>query len=159
MTLPALLPPVQLLPALVAARVPPGALKPTPAPQSGVSGLNVGFVTAEGRNFVLGGRPFYGAGTNAYYAALRQFMTEKEVDVMMRVHAEKGATVLRVFAHFNFWPEEYAWMRNFGEYNETNIQRLDLVLAAAARHGIRLILVLGNHWKFTGGTQQQPACH
>jgi hypothetical protein len=123
------------------------------SPWPGISGRNAGFVSTSGPNFILGGNPWYCAGTSAYYAALEWIMSENEVEVMMREHARQGATVLRVFAHNNFWPEPQVMMRFFGQYNETNIRRLDLVLAAAADNGIRLIMTLGNHWKFTGGEE------
>ena len=42
-------------------------------------------------------------------------------------------------------------MPAFGQYNENALKRLDLTLVAAAQHGIRLILVLGNYWPFLGG--------
>ena len=48
-----------------------------------------------------------------------------------------------------------------GVYNEENIRRLDLALAAAAEQGIRLILVLGNYWPFNGAPVLAclPAAH
>jgi hypothetical protein len=71
---------------------------------------------------------------------------------ILQVHASKGATIMRAFAnsHFNSVPDPI--MPSFGQYNESAFQRLDLALVAAAQHGIRLILVLGNYWPFLGGT-------
>lgn len=51
----------------------------------GVSAQNIGFVKARGRQFVLDGKPYYCAGTNAYYAGLKYIMSDSEVAVMMKV--------------------------------------------------------------------------
>jgi hypothetical protein len=59
---------------------------------------------------------------------------------------------MRAFANSNFNTVPDPIMPTFGQYNESSFQRLDLALVAAAQHGIRLILVLGNYWPFLGGT-------
>jgi hypothetical protein len=46
---------------------------------------NEGFVQTRGSQFVINGNPWYCAGTNAYYAALKYIMSDNEVSVMMRV--------------------------------------------------------------------------
>jgi hypothetical protein len=51
----------------------------------GVSAKNVGFVTASGTQFYLNGKPYFCAGTNAYYAGLKWIMSDNEVSVMMKV--------------------------------------------------------------------------
>jgi mannan endo-1,4-beta-mannosidase len=70
-----------------------------------------------------------------------------------------GATVLRVNA-FNDDPAragdsaiQVAPLR----YDEAGLQGLDWVLATAARHGLRLILPLGNAWDAYGGARQYVA--
>jgi hypothetical protein len=52
---------------------------------AGESALNTGFVEARGTQFYLNGAPFYCAGTNAYYAALKYIMADSEVAYMMQV--------------------------------------------------------------------------
>lgn len=127
-------------------------------PERGVAGKLRGFVTTSGTQLMLNGMPWYCAGTNAYYAALKWLMSDSEVSVMMREHSARGATVLRVFAHSFFQglgnsnSVPQPMMPIIGEYNEEAIRRLDLALAAASQNGIRLILVLGNYWPFLGGT-------
>lgn len=127
------------------------------APNTGISGLNVGFVQPQGTVFALSTAtsvPWYCAGSNAYYAALKWIMSENEVSVMFREHAQRGVTAMRVFAHSSFDSVSSPMMPSFGTYNEDAIKRLDLALALAAQNGIRLILVLGNYWPFLGGMQQ-----
>lgn len=51
----------------------------------GQSAKNKGYVKAQGTQFSLNGQPWYCAGTNAYYAALKYIMSDNEVAVMMRV--------------------------------------------------------------------------
>jgi hypothetical protein len=51
----------------------------------GVSAKNVGFVKASGTQFYVDGKPYFCAGTNAYYAGLQWIMSDGEVAVMMKV--------------------------------------------------------------------------
>jgi mannan endo-1,4-beta-mannosidase len=112
-----------------------------------------GFVRTNNKAFTLDGLPWYCSGTNAYYAALKYIMPESELDVMMRAHANEGINVMRIFAHSNFDSVPDAMMPTFGQYNEESIRRLDLVIEAARKYDIKLILVLGNYWPYTGGIQ------
>lgn len=41
-----------------------------------------------------------------------------------------------------------------GVYDETSFRGLDLVLARARHHGVKLVLTLGNYWDAYGGTRQ-----
>ena len=45
-------------------------------------------------------------------------------------------------------------MPTFGEYSETALRRLDLLLLEAAKRNIRVIITLSNYWKFLGGMQK-----
>lgn len=122
-------------------------------PEKGVSFENKGFVKASGTQFELNGQPYYCAGTNAFYAALKWIMSDSEVSVMMKEHADQGANVMRIFAHSNFDSVKDPMMPDFGVYDEAAFRRLDLALAEAAENGIRTILTLSNFWPFLGGIQ------
>lgn len=113
-----------------------------------------GFVGTKGIRFTLNGTPWYCSGTNAYYAGLKYIMSDSDVDVMMKLHAQRGVNVMRVFAHSNFDSVPDAMMPSFGQYNEESIRRLDLAVATAGKYEIRLILVFSNYWEFTGGVQE-----
>ena len=52
---------------------------------AGISGQNNGFIKASGTQFYLSGAPWFCAGSNAYYAALKYIMSDAEVKVMMKV--------------------------------------------------------------------------
>lgn len=119
---------------------------------SSISYQNNGFVKANGTNLEINGNIFYGAGTNAYYAPMKDIMSENEVYNMFYEHARRGVTVMRVFAFDFFSPS--GTMPDFGVYNEEAFQRLDVVLKAAALNGIRLIMVLSNNWPFNGGIDE-----
>jgi mannan endo-1,4-beta-mannosidase len=119
------------------------------------SGKNQGgFVTVKGTEFYLNGRPWHCAGTNAYYAAITDRLTPQEVDQLFKTHAEKKATVIRVFAHSDGAASTSNPIQpSLGVYNENALKRLDLVLFSAAKYGIRLILPFTNYEPFLGGIQ------
>ena len=148
-----------------------------------ISGRNNGFVSVNGINFYLNGQPWHCAGTNAYYAAITDRLSAADVDTLFRVrhisainflpfklinslhlfitfysfvsqvHSEKGATVVRVFAHSDGPSTSNPIQPSLGVYNENALQRLDLVLYSAAKYGIRLILPFTNYEPFLGGIQ------
>lgn len=118
--------------------------------QAGSIYQNKGFVKASGTRFTVNDEPFYCSGTNAFYAGLEYIMSEDEVTHMMKEHADRGVTVLRLFMSF-FDSVPNSMMPSFGEYNEEALQRLDSTLVEMARRGIRGILVLSNYWPFLGG--------
>ena len=50
-------------------------------------------------------------------------------------------------------PHSVLLVRQLGVYDEGGLQRLDLILAEAASHGIRVIFPLVNVWPDLGGMQ------
>uniref|UniRef100_A0A1D1ZTE6 mannan endo-1,4-beta-mannosidase n=1 Tax=Auxenochlorella protothecoides TaxID=3075 RepID=A0A1D1ZTE6_AUXPR len=117
------------------------------------------FVKVAGKQFSVGGKAWYPAGTNAFYAAQTDIMSSADVYLMFKAHAAQGVKVIRVFAH----SDGYGFPDNIktpnpiqprlGVYNENALMRLDLVIAAAASTGIRLVLVFTNFEPFYGGIQ------
>lgn len=98
-------------------------------------------------------------GTNQFHAALVDRLSKDDVRTMFKRHAEKGANVMRVFAHSDGYgfpdemPVEVPIQPQLGKYNEKALQRLDLVLAEAGKNGIKLILPFTNFEPFLGGIQ------
>jgi hypothetical protein len=117
----------------------------------GSSGKNVGFVKASGTRFTLDGKPYFCAGTNAYYMSRIDFLSAQEMIYQMMKHSELQGNVLRVFFAYDF--SSSGTQPQLGVYNEDALRRIDLVMAAAANFGIRIIAVLGNYWPFVGGMQ------
>lgn len=100
----------------------------------------------------------------------------------MKSAADKGINVLRIWAHSEHC-EEYHWMQWNGvenvdkkfsntfktiqtepspdgpswfkpNINQDGIDGLDWAVAEAAKHGIKLIMSLTNHWQDFGGMAQ-----
>ncbi|KDD72716.1 hypothetical protein H632_c2982p0, partial [Helicosporidium sp. ATCC 50920] len=112
------------------------------------------FVKAEGRIFTINGQPFYPVGTNTWDAAWLPAHTEDGVFELFKEHGKRGATLIRVFAHGNGMEKTNRpnlIQPTLGSYNEEALRRLDLVLATAAKNGIRLILVFTNYEPDSGG--------
>ncbi len=154
--------------ALCAAALSLGCLKtPAPAPQSALD------VTRNPpASFVVDGKPFCFAGSNNYYPI---FKPKPVVDDLFDAAHGLGLKVMRVWGmldrgsldgsvpnadgegskdgvYFQYWdPTQRRPAYNDGE---NGLQRLDYVLAAAAKHDIKLIVVLLNNWRAFGGIDQ-----
>jgi mannan endo-1,4-beta-mannosidase len=97
----------------------------------------VGFVEASGTGFILDGEPIRYSGANCYYLAFgSQQMADRALDTA-------DALGLRLIRTLAFHEEQ--------QNDEAFQQRLDYVVAGAARRGIRLLLPLTNNWKDFGG--------
>ncbi|KAK2743720.1 hypothetical protein FQN55_007123 [Onygenales sp. PD_40] len=125
-----------------------------------------GFVTASGTGFELDGKSFYYAGTNAYYFPFNNNQT----DVELGMQAAKDAG-LKVFRTWGFNDKNVTTIEgglpDYGgegaggtdvifqlwENGEStiNIEAFDLVVAAAEKVGIKLIVALTNNWADYGG--------
>ncbi|KAF2688551.1 glycoside hydrolase family 5 protein [Lentithecium fluviatile CBS 122367] len=125
-----------------------------------------GFVTTEGNKFMLDGKSFYFAGSNAYYFPFN----EKASDVEAGMAAAKAAG-LNVFRTWGFndknrtyipdglpkygdegagaTPNVLQWWSN--GTSEINLEPFDKVVAAAEKTGIKLIVALTNNWADYGG--------
>lgn len=113
------------------------------------------FVRSAGKNFIHNGRPFYFQGSNhCTLAYLRKdgANTEQSVDTELENFARHGVRVVRLWAfcdgdHYTYVPMQHS----VGGYHEHALRRLDYTLHAAARHGIKLILVFVNYEPDFGG--------
>ncbi|KAK9819797.1 hypothetical protein WJX72_002477 [[Myrmecia] bisecta] len=125
------------------------------AQSRGIASAQAPFVKASGTQFVVNGRPFFFAGTNAFYLTERSFLNDAQISEFFQVNADKGVTAVRTWAFINGYGTSYSTPNPFqpspGVYKEENLKRLDLVLAEAAKHGIRVILMLGNFEPESGG--------
>ncbi|HVY29460.1 MAG TPA: cellulase family glycosylhydrolase [Polyangiaceae bacterium] len=122
--------------------------------------------------FELEGKPFCFAGSNNYYAI---YKPQPVVEDLFASAQALGLKVLRVWGmldrgsldgsvpnadgsgekdgvYFQYWDAA----ANRPAYNDgpNGLARLDQVLASAARHDVRLIVVLTNNWRPFGGMDQ-----
>lgn len=122
-----------------------------------------GFVTVNGIEFYLNGKPFYFAGTNAYYLwysdiycsspALHQGCAVNLLDSAKALNL----TIIRTWGSsegswgvrygFNFQP-------NKGVYDEATFVNFDKVIKEAGKRNIKLIVALVNNWDSFGGMCQ-----
>ncbi|KAF2260313.1 glycoside hydrolase [Lojkania enalia] len=125
-----------------------------------------GFVTTDGTKFMLDGKSFYFAGSNAYYFPFN----EKASDVEAGLTAAKKAG-LNVFRTWGFndknrtynpnglpkygdegagaTPNVMQWWANGA--SEINPSPFDKVVEAAQKTGIKLVVALTNNWADYGG--------
>ncbi|KAE8394361.1 putative mannan endo-1,4-beta-mannosidase F [Aspergillus alliaceus] len=128
---------------------------PTPRPSG--SGL---FAKADGLQFSIDGKTKYFAGTNAYWLP---FLTNNaDVDAVFDHLEQTGLKILRVwgFNDVNTAPGTgtvYFQLHDKAKGTSTintgkdGLQRLDYVVAAAEKHGIKLIIPFVNNWDDYGG--------
>lgn len=136
----------------------PGTAPPTPTAAPGGPAGGAGlptfehFVERSGTEFVVDGAPYYFSGANNYFIQERYPAAEGTIDEIVPEAAELGLGVLRTWAFGSGEPDRY--QPEPGEYNEAEFRRLDEVIAAAGRHGVRLILPLVNGYDNLGGMSQ-----
>jgi Cellulase (glycosyl hydrolase family 5) len=128
-------------------------------------------VRARGTSFVTGDDPLRYVGWNEYELFTRTDQTnqhvqttadgtvlpkgavrtwQQQIDRQMWEAASKGFTVLRTWA-FDDNNETQAFQPAPGQYNEPTFQKLDYIVASAARHHMRVILTMVNYWPDYGG--------
>ncbi|KAF2843505.1 glycoside hydrolase family 5 protein [Patellaria atrata CBS 101060] len=126
-----------------------------------------GFVTTEGTKFLLDGRDFYFAGSNAYYFPFQN--NQSDVEVGLRAAKAAGLKVFRTWG-FNDKNRTYipGGLPQYGgegagdteivfqwfEANGTqtiNLAPFDKVVNAATKVGIKLVVALTNNWADYGG--------
>lgn len=118
-----------------------------------------GFATHNGSHFVVDGKAQYLAGTNAYW--LPFLMNDADVDLALDQLAASGIRVLRIWG-FNdvtaipsdpdtVWFQYLSASGSIINTGANGLQRLDYVVSAAERRGIKLIIPFVNNWSDYGG--------
>ncbi|HZL43925.1 MAG TPA: choice-of-anchor tandem repeat GloVer-containing protein, partial [Verrucomicrobiae bacterium] len=123
-----------------------------------------GYVSRQGTNFVLAGKPFFFAGANCYdlftygggsdssssNAIENSYMDKNAIDTQMARMQADGVTVVRTwgFNHLGTW---HVFEASKGNYNEAEFREFDYILNSASNHNIRLIVALENYWADYGG--------
>ncbi|RID48151.1 hypothetical protein BRARA_I04688 [Brassica rapa] len=114
----------------------------------------LGFVSRNGTQFVLDGKPLYVNGWNSYW-----FMdhavndhSRHRVGAMLEAGSKMGLTVCRTWA-FNDGGYN-ALQISPGRFDERVFKALDHVIAEAKTHGVRLLLSLVNNLQNYGGKTQ-----
>lgn len=126
-----------------------------------------GFVVRQGPNLRLDGKLFKFAGSNNYYL---MYKSRAMVDDVFADARAAGFTVLRTWGFLDIGnadgsnsvrgPSEGVyfqyWDGDSPAYNdgEDGLQRLDYVVYAAKRAGIKLVIPLTNNWNDFGGIDQ-----
>ena len=77
---------------------------------------------------------------------------ENMVDRLMMEGRKRGMRVMRTWGiNSDLTQDEFTFYNRDWSYNETEFARFDYLLDSAARHGIRVIIVLQNNWSPYGG--------
>lgn len=116
------------------------------------------YATTDGLLFNIDGESKYFAGTNCYWCG---FLTEDEdVDSVFSHMADAGFKIIRVwgFNDVNTIPSSgtvyYQYLSANGSTINTGadgLERLDVVVAAAEKYGLKLIINFVNNWTDYGG--------
>ncbi|KIO20851.1 glycoside hydrolase family 5 protein [Tulasnella calospora MUT 4182] len=130
-----------------------------------------GFVSTNGQKFQLNGRPYYFAGTNAYWF---QFISDiNDVSLAMDKAKAAGLEVIRTWGfnevnvttipgglpqyggegagpstiYFQSWDNGVPTIN----YGDNGLKRFDKVVKLAEKKGIKLVVALTNNWADYGG--------
>ncbi|MEO7767999.1 MAG: hypothetical protein ABIS01_11255 [Ferruginibacter sp.] len=125
-----------------------------------------GFVTVKGHQFILNKRPYYYIGTNYWYGGLLGLLKDtikgkkrlqKELDFL---HS-KGVNNLRILAGVEGSGQVNGVQRaspalqtSQGNFNESMLDGLDLMLYEMGKRNMKAILYLSNNWEWSGGFLQ-----
>ncbi|HEV8559776.1 MAG TPA: cellulase family glycosylhydrolase [Actinophytocola sp.] len=126
-----------------------------------------GFVTRQGKDLRLDGKPFRFAGSNNYYL---MYKSRLMVDDVFADAQAAGFNVLRAWAFLDIGNADGSnsirgkadgvylqyWNGTAPAYNDgpDGFQRIDYLLDSARRHGIKLVIGLTNNWNDFGGMDQ-----
>ncbi len=141
-------------------QTPAGSVASATSPATPENATSSKFVEVSGTTFTLDGKPFAFQGTNFYRLSLRDLkFTPSEVDDIMTKLSSGGLKVLRVWGFGcetpSTWTAEMlqgnssaslgpAILDQHGQINESALSYLDLVVAQAAKHNLKLIIPFVN---------------
>lgn len=117
------------------------------------------YVTVSGSRFRFDGVTKYFAGTNCYWCSVGG-ISNADVDLTMDHIQQSGLRILRVwgFNDVNSIPSgDQVWFQHLTSSGSTintganGLQRLDYVVQAAEKRGIKLIIPFVNNWNDYGG--------
>ncbi|MCH81319.1 mannan endo-14-beta-mannosidase 4-like, partial [Trifolium medium] len=113
------------------------------------------FVQRIGTHFILGGKPYYFNGFNAYWLMMiaSDPSTRNKVSTTLEEASKHGLSVARTWA-FNDGPGYKALQISPGSYDEDVFKGLDFAISEAGKYGVQLILCFVNNWKDFGGKSQ-----
>lgn len=115
------------------------------------------FASANGTLFTIDGKTQYYAGSNSYWIS---FLTSNaDVDLVMNHFSSSGLKIFRVwgFNDVNTVPSSGVWFQHLSASGSrintgaNGLQRLDAVVAAAEKYGVKLIINFVNYWNDYGG--------
>ncbi|OLN92797.1 putative mannan endo-1,4-beta-mannosidase F [Colletotrichum chlorophyti] len=124
---------------------------------SAVTPPGTGYPKASGTKFTIDGVTKYYAGTNCYWCS---FLTNAaDVDLVLGHVAASGLKILRIWGFYdvNTIPQYDNWFQLLTPTGSTintgpnGLGRLDTVVAAAEKHGVKLIINFVNNWNDYGG--------
>jgi mannan endo-1,4-beta-mannosidase len=159
------------------------ALAFTPAICFAAEPLTKHFVGTSGTHFTLDGRPFFVTGVNNHYLT---FGSRNEVICVLDDAVAMGANVIRIFlqpvigsldgnvptiwnwhsradasdlgvegTYLLYWnPQQHQMAVNDGP---DGMQKVDFVVAEAAKRHLKLVIAFVDFWGYTGGAQQMRA--
>ncbi|KAI8910333.1 glycoside hydrolase superfamily [Gorgonomyces haynaldii] len=120
------------------------------------------FATVNGSEIYLADKPFYFAGTNAYYLF---YADPSDIQAVFKAASKLKSPVIRTWLYADGRKAAYnsqgndVWFQDVQDgkviYNDdqsTGLGRFDLVLDMAKQWGVKLMVTLSNNWDNFGGT-------
>ena len=124
------------------------------------------FITVDGHRLMDGDEPFrfvsFNVPTLLYVEDEMAFEvtnpydlpTEWELRDLFRTVVQTGGRVVRAYTipvrNADFPAEAVTYVEAPGQFNETAFRAMDMALALAAEHGVRVIVPLVNNWPWMG---------